>query len=288
MELGVTAVMLPELDFVDQIELCVELGIRYYQYRPRLIPEDSRDKPYDPWGRHEFDLTPARLKSEGAALTGRLRDAGLEPWGTVPQISVDSADDEIKLHLEGAAVAEAKCVRCSPLNYPDEPFDYGELLDRNIESFGRIIEKLSSPMNLKLLIETHCRSLATSPALAWNICRHFSPERIGVIFDLPNFAKEGEVTPRLAVSILKDYIDCLHVGGTRRIIKSVDSLGCKLTEHQFCSLDESDLHTPTWLACLRDAGLDPPLVIEDFTPAVTGSDRLRRTAPALKTMLNAL
>ena len=288
MKLGVTAVMLPELSFERQIELCVELGIRYYQYRPRVIADDQRDKPCNPWGRHEFDLTPRRLAEEGAELTRRLRDAGIEPWGTVPNFAVEAPDDEARLHLEGAANADARCVRVRPISYPDEPFDYPELLERNIEKFGRLIDNLSAPSGIKLVIETHCGCLATSPALAWNICRHFPPERIGTIFDLPNFAKEGEIRPHVAVSVLRDYIDCLHIGGTRRVIAGNDEFGCKRIGNLFCSIEESDLHIPTWLRALRDAGLNPPLIIEDFTPEMTGAARLARAAQSLHGILEAL
>ena len=81
MELGVTAVMLPELDFDEQIALCRAEGVKYYQYRPRVIRPEQRDKPYHSHGRHKFDLTPDRLLTEGAALTARLRSAGLNPGG---------------------------------------------------------------------------------------------------------------------------------------------------------------------------------------------------------------
>jgi len=170
MELGVTAVMLPELDFGEQVALCAELGVRYYQYRPRVIPESQRDAPWGNWGNHKFDLTPERLLAEGGELTKRLRDAGLEPWGTVPSCNADSSDDELKLHFEGAATAEAKAVRVAPPPYPNEPFDYQELLDRVIARYGEIIERLAAPLGIKVLIETHCRCLATSPGLALNLC----------------------------------------------------------------------------------------------------------------------
>ena len=285
MELGVTAVMLPELDFDEQIDLCQSLGVKYYQYRPRFIPDDRRSEPYSPWGNHKFDLTLERLAAEGAELTKRLRDAGMEPWGTVPRLCVADDDERIMLALEGAAKADAKCVRCGPPAYPREPFDYSEMLDSVVERYGYVIERFSGPIGLKLLIETHSHSFATSPALAWNICRNFDPERIGVIFDMPNFAQEGEIVPHLAVSVLRDYIDCLHVGGTRRVISTVDQLGCKVPEGQFCSLEESDLHVPTWLKALADAGLDPPLIIEDFAPNMTGAARLERSALTLKRIL---
>ena len=288
MELGVTAVMLPELDFDEQIALCRDCGVRYYQYRPRVIPDAQRGKPPSPWGNHVFDLTPQRLVREGAELTAKLRDNGLEPWGTVPSLDIDMPDDAVRLHLEGAAAAEAKCVRCGPPAYPREPFDYPAMLERVVARYGDIIERLSGPMGLKLILETHCRSFCTSPALAWNIVRHFPPDRIGVIFDMPNFAIEGEIRPILAVSVLRDYIDCCHTGATRRVVTGVCALGFKTLGNQMCPATESDLHLPTWLRTLAAAGIAPPLIIEDFTANVTGADRLRRTAGALRRVLSTL
>ena len=288
MELGVTAVMLPELDFDEQIELCRSAGVCYYQYRPRIIADSQREAPYSNWGNHKFDLTPTRLAKEGAALTRRLRDAGLEPWGTVPSVNADAPDDELKLHLEGAAAAEAKCVRVAPPPYPNEPFDYAALLERLINRYAQIIDKLSGPLGIKLLIETHCRSLATSPALALNLCHPFPPERIGVIFDMANYSREGEINPSLAVSVLGAYIDCVHIGGGRRLIADVDALGAKCVGHQMCSLQEGDLHAPTWLKALAATGLEPPLIIEDFTPNMTGADRLAASAAFLHKALATL
>ncbi|HUT36267.1 MAG TPA: sugar phosphate isomerase/epimerase [Planctomycetota bacterium] len=288
MEMGVTAVMLPELDFDEQVALCRELGIRYYQYRPRVIPPEQRDKPWGNWGNHKFDLTPERLAKEGAALTRRLRDAGMEPWGTVPTLTVDAPDDAIRLHLEGAAAAEAKCIRCGPPGYPREPFDYPELLKRVVARYAEVIEKLSAPMGIKLILETHCGTMITSPGLAWNVVRNFPSGRIGVIFDMANFGREGEVNPVLAVSVLRDYIDCCHIGGNRRVIVDVDPLGCKRLSGQMCRMEEGDLHLPSWVKALHGAGLNPPLIIEDFTPNMSGADRLRQSAVALRRMLAAL
>ena len=288
MEMGVTAVMLPELDFGQQVELCQELGIKYYQYRPRVISSEQRDRPWGNWGNHRFDLTPERLVKEGAALTRRLRDAGLEPWGSVPVCSVDMADDAIKLHLDGAAAAEAKCARCGPPSYPREPFDYEALLDSVVERYAHIIGHLAAPMGIKLILETHCGTMITSPGLAWNVVRHFPPDRIGVIFDIANFGREGEVSPVLAVSVLRDYIDCVHIGGNRRVIVDVDSLGCKRLAGQMCRMEEGDLYLPAWVKALHDASINPPLIIEDFTPNMTGTDRLRQSAAALRKMIAAL
>ena len=285
MDIGVTAVMLPELDFDEQIALCRELGLRYYQYRPRVVPKEHRGKPFSNWGNHKFDLTPQRFAEEGAALTARLREAGLEPWGSVPRLSVDSDEADIRLAIEAVAGAEAKCMRLGPPAYPREPFDYAELLDRAVVRFGEIVERMSGPLGVKLIIETHAGSLATSPALAWNIVRHFDPAHVGVIFDLPNFAREGEIHPALAVSVLRDYIDCLHVGGTRRVIAGNDEIGFKQLGKPMCRLTESDLHVPTWLRMVRDAGLSPPLIVENYMAEIPGERRLRQTVADLRAAL---
>ena len=288
MEMGDTAVMLPELDFDEQIALCKEAGVKYYQYRPRVIAPDQRDKPYSNWGNHKFDLTPDRLIKEGAELTKRLRDAGLEPWGTVPALSINMRDDEIKLHLEGAAAAQARGVRCGPPSYPGQPFDYEALLARVLDRYAHVIQTVSGPMGIKLILETHCGTMITSPGLAWNVVHHFSPEQIGVIFDVANFGREGEVSPVLAVSVLRNHIDCVHIGGNRRIITDVDPLGFTRRTGQMCRMEEGDLYLPAWVKAIHDAGIDPPLIIEDFTPNMSGADRLRQSAAGLKKMIAAL
>ena len=278
LRLGVTAVMLSELDFDEQVALCVSLGVRYYQYRPREIADRDRDKPYSNWGNHKFDLTPKRLLAEGQSLTRRLRDAGLEPWGTVPHLTVDCPADEVRLAVDGAAAAGAGRVRCNPPIYSEGLFDYGDYLKRTLDLYATAVDRIAAPAGIKLIIETHAGSAATSPGLARLIVQHFPPDHVGVIFDLPNFAREGEVRPNLAVSTLAPWIDCAHVGGARRVEGVRDARGVRTVGSEFCPPEQSDLHLPTWLRLVRDAAPAAPWVIEDYDATVPGPDRLRRCA----------
>ncbi len=210
MNLGVTAVMLPELDFPEQISLCRELGITCYQFRPRYIPPEHRNQPYSNWGNHKFDLTPQRLLDEGPRLRAQLEAANMHPHGTVPAVSIDAPDDTLLLHLRGAQVSGAGRIRCQPPTYPQKIFDYPAYLDATIARYRDVITRLARPLGVKLLIETHNQSAAASPTLAWNIVRHFSPTDLSVIFDIAyNFNLEGELRPSLAVSI-PQTLDRLH------------------------------------------------------------------------------
>lgn len=281
--LGVTAVMLPELDFEEQVALCVALGVTHYTFRPREITENQRGQPYSNWGCHKFDLTPARLAREGPALARTLRGAGLTPFGTVPAADVTDDEGKLQLHFEGAAAADAGRVRVMPPPYPRQPFDYSRLLDDTLRAYERVTA-MAERFAVKLVIETHAGSLATSPGLAWNIVRHFDPIRMGVIFDLPNFAREGGVHPALAVSVLQPWIDHCHVGGNRRIDVGRDDAGFRTPADRMCPIEDSDLHVPTWLRTLRDAGVDVPWIIEDYTPDTPGETRLRASVAAVRRM----
>jgi sugar phosphate isomerase/epimerase len=280
MELGVNAVMLPELDFAQQIELCVSAKLRYYQYRPRHIPADQRDKPFGFWGNHRFDLTPERLLAEGVELTRQLRSAGLEPWGTAPALNVDAADEQILLHIRGAAAAEARCIRCNPPAYPRGVFDYPAYLADTIARYRHAVA-LAAPYGIKLIIETHSGTAACSPALAWNICRDFDPRELGLIMDIANFHREGEINPLLAVSIIGRHIDCVHIGGSRRVKSKRDEAGCAVTALEFCDLREADSYIPAWIQAIKSARPDVPLIIEDYERGVASNVRLRRCAELL-------
>jgi sugar phosphate isomerase/epimerase len=287
MPIGVTAVMLPELDFAEQLDLCRKLGVTHYSLRPRVISAEQRDKPFSNWGNHKFDLTPQRLLREAKEIRRQMDDAGVTPWGTVPNASTSDDMDALKLHFEGSASVGAGRVRVAPEKYPSTPFDYAAFLDKIVQAYGRIVE-LAQSYKQKVVIETHAWSLAASPALAWNIVRHFEPAKLGVIFDLPNYAREGNQQPPLAVSVLGPWIDHLHVGGSRRVSASYDALGCRVVKDQFCPLEESDLNLSAWLTALRDARVAAPLMVEDFVENKPGALRLTDSVTVLKRALAAL
>jgi sugar phosphate isomerase/epimerase len=179
-------------------------------------------------------------------------------------------------------------MRLSPPPYPAGAFDYRAWLESAIDRYEHVVGRLARPLGIRLLVETHAGGAASSPGLAWNIVERFDPADMGVIFDLGNFAREGEVAPGLAVSVLCHWIDCVHVGGSRRAEAGDDELGCRRVVAETCPPQESDLHLPSWLSALRDAGLDPPLIIEDFSSKETGPAKLVRDAFLLRRLAQGL
>jgi sugar phosphate isomerase/epimerase len=282
--LGVTAVMLPELDFSEQLALCESLDLSYYVYRPRLIPAERRAEAYSNWGNHRFDLTPDRLIAEGATLAKQLSAAGVTPYCTLPEADTSTSDGEWDIHIRGAVAGGCSRIRISPADYPAELFDYDAHLQQIIARYGELISR-TKKSGLKTVIEMHVGNIACGPGLVHAIVKNFDPAEIGVIVDLPNLAQQGCLDPTLAVSVLAPWIDHCHVGAARRITVDKDEAGFRQTTHEFCELTEGDLPIPKWIDWMSQLEGAIPLIIEDFSPNVTGADRLRRTAEQVKALL---
>ncbi|MEX1017667.1 MAG: TIM barrel protein [Phycisphaeraceae bacterium] len=285
--LGVTAVMLPELDFDEQIALCRQLGVTHYVYRPRVIADNQRDAPYSNWGHHKFDLTPDRLAEQGAALRKQLEAAGMVGYCTVPRLTADETDEMLIVHLRGAAAGGCQRLRVTPPPYPaGKVFDYAAYLDDAVRQYKRACE-LAEPYGIKIVIEMHTGTSAASPGLACNIARHFDPSELGVILDLPNFVREGAIDPHLAVAVLKPWIDHVHLGGNRWVAGAYDEHGFRKPATQMCPLTETGLDLPAWIDAIAALNRETPLIIEDYTPGPPGSLRLQAAAEAITRLLDA-
>jgi len=288
--LGVTAVMLPDLDFPEQVDLCASLNVTHYVYRPRVVPDDQRGKGFNNnWGEHKFDLTPERLAHEGHKLADQLEAAGLTPFGTVPSTANADDDDRFKLHLDGAAAGRARNLRIGLPGLPNEVFDYDQHIQDCREKIARMLD-LAQPYDLKLVIEMHAGMAAIDPAAARDLCDGFDPNRLGLIFDLPNFSRQGIRHAALTVSAARPFIDQAHVGGWTYQTADLaqrprDEQGFATPAGTMCPLDDNDLHAPTWLRLLHDACPHAPLVIEDYTPNRPGADRLTDSAAAVRRAL---
>lgn len=286
--LGVTGVMLPELDLDEQLALCAELGVTHYVARPRLIPDHARDKPYHSHGNHKFDLTPTRLLDEGRSLGERIEAAGIRRFCTVPAENADAPHDRHELNFRGAATAGFTRVKVTPINYPRPGlFDYPAYLKAAVARYRELCD-LARPHGIKIVIEMHRGNGVSAPGLARLMLEHFDPDEVGVIVDLPNYAGEGYVNASLALSALEPWIDHVHLGGLRRVKGDRDELGFVKTGGEMCSMKEADLHIPTWIGLLHDLGREVPLIVEDYSAGLAGEAKLRRAVEEITPVLEGL
>lgn len=286
--LGVTGVMLPDLDFPEQVALCRELGVTHYVFRPRYIPDAARSKPYQSHGNHKFDLTPERLITDGSSLRRELEAAGMTAFCTVPADNADAPDDTFRKHLDGCAACGARRIKITPINYPHAGlFDYEDYLARARGRYAQLCG-LAEPYGVKVVIEMHTGNGAASPGLAYAMVSGFDPAQLGVIIDLPNFAREGFVQPNLALSVLRPWVDHVHLGGARRTPGERDAIGFRKSGTEFCALAGSDLYIPAWLEAVAAANPEAPLIIEDYSPSPSPAQKVRDNAEAARRAMASL
>ncbi|MEM6394470.1 MAG: TIM barrel protein, partial [Planctomycetota bacterium] len=203
----------------------------------------------------------------------------------VPRGTEERDAERFRLDCEGAAAGGCTRVRVQPMGYPrggrGGVFDYAAYLE---EARGWLAEQveIASGFGLKVTIEMHAGNAACSAGLATRLVEGMDPDRIGLIVDLPNFVREGSVRPGLAVSAMGAYVDHAHVGGCRVTAGEVDELGFRRAGYEFCGLEASDLDVRGWLDAVAEAIPDAVWVVEDYTPGVSGAERLRATVGWVK------
>ncbi|MFC6442905.1 sugar phosphate isomerase/epimerase family protein [Paenalcaligenes hermetiae] len=222
---------------------------------------------------------PQRLLEEGPQLRAAIEAAGLVPFGTVPAMHTGTDEATWRLNFQAAAAAGARTVRLTPKAYPAGLFDYPAFLKEVVAAYERAIA-IARPLGVKPVIEMHSGNLAITPGLALQIVEHFSPQDIGLILDLPNFAREGGVHPQLCLSVVRDYVDHCHLGGYRKNGGQYDAYGFRQNTGEMCALSESDLPIPRWIELLAELATPQrpiPLIIEDYSANISGELRLRRS-----------
>jgi sugar phosphate isomerase/epimerase len=103
-----------------------------------------------------------------------------------------------------------------------------------------------------------------SASLAHRIASNFSPSEMGVIYDVNNMARDGFETFRIGLELLGDYLAHCHAGGWKPMPGDRKPDGTLEWDWQSCSLDESILDIPQFVADLNAVGYEGFISIEDF------------------------
>ncbi len=263
MKVSVTSVSLPDLDLRQTCELLSGLGYDGVEWRVRYTPEEKRNGDYSsPWGAHKTDLSPANIAERADEVRRITGDAGLGIAGIASNLAANDIDD-IRLLAEGVAKIGSIPVRIGAPRRYDRTVPYPELFDEAVEAYGRAIEVTKSH-GLKVLVEIHGGTIFVSASLAHRLVSHFSPDDIGVIYDVNNMAKDGFETFRIGLELLGSYLAHCHAGGWKPVAGERDETGTLHWDYEPCDLSESIMDIPKLIEDFRAVGYSGYISIEDF------------------------
>lgn len=262
MKLSVTSVSLPDLDLVETCSLLQKLGYDGVEWRVRYTGPDALGKGYSFWGAHKTDLSPANLAQRASEVAKTTADHGLE-IAAIASNMLSNDYEEIKRLADGVVRLGSIPIRLGAPRRYNRTVHYLELYNEAVEAYGRAIEILK-PYGLKVLIEIHSGTIMVSASLAHRIASNFSPEEIGVIYDVSNMSQDGFETFRLGMELLGDYLLHSHAGGWWPVAGERRADGKREVAWQACDLADSILNIPQFIADLRAVGYQGFISIEDF------------------------
>ena len=122
-----------------------------------------------------------------------------------------------------------------------------------------------------------------SASLAYRIASNFSPDEMGVIYDMNNMAKDGFETSRIGLELLGPYVQHCHAGGWRPVEEDRREDGTLDWVYEGCDLSDSILDIPQFIADLKAVNYQGFISIEDFRQ-ISHEVKLRRQIAYLRSI----
>ncbi len=172
-------------------------------------------------------------------------------------------------------------IRVGAPRYYDRKVNYNELFKEAVEWYGKAIEVLKN-YNVRAVIETHNGTIFISASLAYRLCSNFSPERIGVIYDVNNMIMDGYETPRLAMELLGPYFQHCHAGAHRPVPTKKLEDGTQEWQWEWCDFSEGLFNIHLLFSDMSAVNYTGFISIEDFRKTSDSKELLKRQLDYLK------
>jgi sugar phosphate isomerase/epimerase len=262
MKLSVTTVTMPDCDLNETAQLLSDLGFDGVEWRVRRIPDDQRNKPYNPWGNVKNDFTPEMLADQPQILLDISKAYNLSLVGLATNISADQYDD-IRRIAEACAACNAPFFKVGAPEPYDGSQSYNDVFQKALVAYRKAIN-ISREYGARMVVEVHRNTIMVSTSLAYRLVSHFDPKDIGVIYDLSNMTMEGFEGFNLSLELLGPYLAHVHVAGRKPVIEEQQTDGTAVWGWEATSLAEGMLNYEQCFRDLKAIGYAGYVSLEDF------------------------
>lgn len=188
-----------------------------------VLPELSADEVCRRLGRHgyhgvewrvdgEYHFRAATIDRDAPRIKALCDAHGLEVAGLTSYVRPGD-DDAIARLLDACGSMGCRRFRVFSARY-DPGVGYFAIRDRTRAELERLARRLEGT-GVKALLEIHFGTIVTSPALAFELLRDLDPTTIGVILDPANLVIEGSMDLQMALDMLGQRVDLVHVKNIR-------------------------------------------------------------------------
>jgi sugar phosphate isomerase/epimerase len=161
---------------------------------------------------------------------------------------------------------------CCPIFDGETP--YGELLTRFMDQL-RALMPLAERHGVRMLLETHNRTIIPSASATWRVVSAFPASRVGVTFDPGNMVFEGYEDYRMGLDLLGDYLALVHLKNARHAVAKARTPQRSLDQPAMSPLREGRVDLHALFAALRRARYEGWISVEDFSTEHPEDERLQ-------------
>lgn len=202
------------------------------------------------------------------------RDSGLDVVGLAPYVEIGDLGG-LRTVLLMAEAAGAPQVRLQAPRFTRPGEGYTLLFDRFL-AFLREAAPQARRAGVRLVIELHHKTIAPSVGLAMPLLTHFSPDDVGVIYDVGNMVYEGYEDYRIGLELLGPYLHHVHLKNAAAE-RGLDGRW----NYEWARLDDGLVDVGLVLDMLTSFGYDGWVSLEDLSEFADSTAAVRYNANVL-------
>jgi sugar phosphate isomerase/epimerase len=160
----------------------------------------------------EYHFRAATIDRDAARIKALCEAHGLAVAGLTSYVR-PAEEDAVARLIDACGTLGCPRFRIFSARY-DPGVGYFALRDRTRAALERVARRLDGT-GVKALLEIHFGTIVASPALAFELLRDLDPATIGVILDPANLVIEGAMDLCMALDMLGERVDLVHVKNVR-------------------------------------------------------------------------
>lgn len=278
MKYSVFTVCLPEYAPPEAVKKLKKWGYDGVEWRFTNRPDNVKPSS-NFWSGNVATVDPRYWETEIPVVKKLCRQAGLKTPCLAAYAGCD-APRKYEPAIEAAAALGAPLVRVGVPRY-DGATGWKKLHTRALRHYEKVV-KYAARFKVKPVIEIHMGIITASAAAAAEFCGHFSPNKIGVIYDPGNMVYEGYEQYQMGLEMLGKYVAHVHVKNSRWEVVGADRYGAVTWKPTFAAMKNGCVDFEALLKALKATGYNGWLSFEDFNMAKSTDEKLPEDIKYLK------
>lgn len=274
MKYSVFTVGLPEMTIEEALKKMKEYGYDGVDFRVTEIKPEFAGEAPSYWRNNYCTVDMNRIEDQAEELKSLAARYGLEINALASYLSCTDDIDKISSVMRAAKKMGAGRIRVNAPKYDPEK-GYRKTLEEAVRGFGRVEEK-AKETGIKAHFEMHHGTITPSASAAYALAKNFDPNYIGVIYDTGNIIYEGLEEYQMALEILGEYLDHVHIKNA-----------CWLKERDkykagWASFSDGYADFPKFFKALKAVGYDGYVTFENFSGKESSDEKLKNNLIFIK------